>query len=112
MAVFQRPPETSCAIEPAGTSPVTVALDCSTTNRIAPELLGATTRVIVAGPLPELAPETVIQLGKPEMVQGQAGAVWMLTDKLPPAAGACNVVGETEYVQEVPDGAKRRIRLL
>ena len=59
-------------------------------------MLGETTRVTEAEPEPEDAPETVIQPGKPETVQGQEGVVWMLTVKLPPEAGACNVVGETE----------------
>ena len=61
----------------------------------APEL-GATTRVTVAEPAPEDAPETVIQLGRPETTQEQEAVVWMLAVRLPPEAGACNVVGETE----------------
>jgi hypothetical protein len=57
--------------------------------------LGATTRVTVAGPEPDDAPETVTQAGKPETIQEQEAVVWMVTVKLPPAAGACHVVGET-----------------
>jgi hypothetical protein len=52
--------------------------------------------MMVAGPVPEEAPETVIQPGKLETAQEQEGVVWMLTFKLPPGAGACNEVGETE----------------
>jgi hypothetical protein len=50
----------------------------------------------VADPAPEDAPETVIQLGRPETAQVQEAAVWMLKVKLPPEAGTGNVVGETE----------------
>jgi hypothetical protein len=63
--------------------------------RAVPEL-EATTRVTVAGPAPEDAPETLIQLGKPETVQVQEASVWMVKVKLPPAAGPCKAVGETE----------------
>jgi hypothetical protein len=58
--------------------------------------LGETRRARVAEAGPEDAPETVIQPGKPETVQGQEAAVWMLTATLPPEAGACNEAGETE----------------
>jgi hypothetical protein len=64
--------------------------------RVAPELLGKTARAKEAEPGPEDAAEAVIQAGKPETAHGQEAAVWMLTVKLPPEAGACNVVGETE----------------
>jgi len=50
----------------------------------------------VAEPVPEEAPETVIQLGKPETAQKQEAVVWMLMVKLPPRRGPANVVGETE----------------
>jgi hypothetical protein len=63
--------------------------------RAVPEL-GEAARVTVAEPTPEDGPKTAIQLGRPETVQGQAAVVWMLTTKLPPVAGACDVVGETE----------------
>ena len=68
---------------------------------IAEPELGGTTRVTVAEPAPEEAPETVIQLGRLETVQGQEAVVWILTVTLPPAAEACRVVGEAEYVQKV-----------
>src|ERR1039457_1078858 len=61
-----------------------------------PPALAATARVMVAVPAPEDAPETVIQLGKPETVQEQEGVVCMPTVKLRPEAGACNDVGATE----------------
>ena len=48
------------------------------------------------GTVPEDAPETIIQPGKPETAQKQEAAVWMATVTIPPEAGACNVVGETE----------------
>ena len=57
--------------------------------RGAPEL-GEATRVTVAEPAPEDAPETVIQPGKPETAHEQEAVVWMLTVRLPPEAGACN----------------------
>src|ERR1035438_8344182 len=57
--------------------------------RVAPEL-GKSSKVTVADPVPEAAPETVIQLGRPEIAQGQIAVVWMLTVRLPPAATACN----------------------
>ena len=63
---------------------------------IAEPELGATTRVTVAEPAPEDAPETVIQPGRLETAQGHAAPVWMLTVKLPPAAGACSEAGATE----------------
>jgi hypothetical protein len=80
--------------------------------RDAPELLGKTARATEAEPGPEDAAESVIQAGKPETAQGQEGAAWMLTAKLPPEAGTCKVVGETEYVQDEPAGVKTRMRLL
>ena len=40
----------------------------------APEVLAATMRAIVADPLPKLGPETVIQLGKLEIVHAQAAS--------------------------------------
>jgi hypothetical protein len=58
--------------------------------------LGEITRVTEAEPAPKDTPETVIQLGRAEIVQGQAAVVSMLTVRLPLEAGACNVVGETE----------------
>jgi uncharacterized protein YfaQ (DUF2300 family) len=58
--------------------------------------LGATTRVTEPEPVPEDAPETVIQLGRPETVQGQKAAVWTLAVRSPPEAGACNEAGATE----------------
>ena len=70
--------------------------------RAAP-LLGETARVTAAGPIrvavPELfagAPDTVIQLGRPEIVQEHEVVVWTLTVKSPPPTGACNEVGATE----------------
>ena len=72
-----------------------------------PELLGTTASVTEAEPAPEDAPETVIHPGKPETAQAQDAAVWMPTAKLPPEAGNCNAVGETEYVQEA--GVKTRM---
>ena len=75
----------------------------------APEL-GAATRVTVAEPEPDDAPETVIQLGKLETTQEQEAVVWMLTVKLPPVAGNCSEVGETEYQHAGPDGTKTRMR--
>jgi hypothetical protein len=60
------------------------------------EVLGATARVTVPGPVPELAPDTVIQLGNPEVVHEQEIGVWMVTVKLPPEAGACKETGATE----------------
>jgi hypothetical protein len=63
--------------------------------RAGPEL-GMTMRVTVAGPTPEDAPETLIQLGRPEIAYEQEVAVWMLTVKSPPKAGACSEAGETE----------------
>jgi len=63
---------------------------------VAPELFGKTARATLAEPGPEDAAEAVIQPGKPETAQGQEAAVWMRTVRLPPDAGACNVVGETE----------------
>ena len=59
-------------------------------------MLGKTARTTEAEPGPEDAAEAVIQAGKPEIAQGQEAVVWMPTVKLPPEAGACNVVGETE----------------
>src|ERR1017187_9547221 len=47
----------------------------------APPALGETARVMVAEPLPEDAPEAVIQLGKPETAHKQEGLVCMLTVK-------------------------------
>jgi hypothetical protein len=64
--------------------------------RVAPELLGKTARITEAEPGPEDRAEAVIQGGTPEIAQGQETVVWMPTVKLPPEAGACNVVGETE----------------
>jgi hypothetical protein len=63
--------------------------------RGAPEL-GETRKVTVAEAAPEDALETATQPGKPETVQGQEAAAWMLTVALPPEAGACNEVGETK----------------
>ena len=63
--------------------------------RGAPEL-GETTRVTVAEPAPEDAPETVIQPGRPETAQGQLVLVWMLTAKLPPEVETCGELGATE----------------
>jgi hypothetical protein len=59
---------------------------------------------------PEDAPEDAIQPGKPETAQVQEGAVWMVTVTMPPEAGACNVVGETEYVHGEPVGVRTRMR--
>jgi hypothetical protein len=59
--------------------------------RGAPELLGPTAREREAE-----AAETVIHPGTPETAHGQEGALWTLTVKLPPEAGNCNAVGETE----------------
>jgi hypothetical protein len=59
-------------------------------------VLAATINVTLAEPTPEAAPERVIQLGRAEIVQGQEAAVWMLTVRLPLAAGNCNDVGATE----------------
>ena len=80
--------------------------------RGAPELLGKTARATEAETAPEDAPETAIQPGKPETAQGQEAAVWMPTVRLPPAAGACKVVGETEYVHWDPVGLRTRMRWL
>jgi hypothetical protein len=63
--------------------------------RGAPEL-GETRRLIVAEVGPEDAPETVIQAGKPETIQGQEAVVCTVTATLPPEAGAWNEAGETE----------------
>jgi hypothetical protein len=68
--------------------------------RGAPVLFGPTAREREAEAAPEDAVETVIQPGTPETAQAQEAAVWTLTVKLPPEAGNCNAVGETEYVQE------------
>jgi hypothetical protein len=68
--------------------------------RVVPELLGKTARVTEAEAVPEDEAETVIQPGTPETAHGHEAALWTLTAKLPPEAGNCNAVGETEYVQE------------
>jgi len=47
-----------------------------------PELM-ATTRVTVAEPVPEAAPETVTQLGKFDTAQEQELVVWILTQSRP-----------------------------
>jgi hypothetical protein len=49
---------------------------------------------------PEDAVETVIQPGTPETAHRHEAAVWTKTVTLPPEAGNCHAVGETEYVQE------------
>jgi hypothetical protein len=64
--------------------------------RVVPELFGKTARAKEAEAAPVDAAETVIQPGKPEIAQGQDAAVWMPMATVPPEAGACSVVGETE----------------
>jgi hypothetical protein len=63
--------------------------------RAVPEL-GEITRVTVAEPTPEDAPETVTQPAKPAIVHGQKAAVWTATVEVPPAAGACSGAGVTK----------------
>ena len=46
------------------------------------------------------APDTVIQVGKPEIVQEHEMEVWTLTVKLPPGTGAVSEVGATKKAQE------------
>ena len=58
--------------------------------------MGETSSVIAAEAGPEDAPETVIQAGNPETVQGHEVVVCTVTDRLPPEAGAWNEAGETE----------------
>ena len=66
--------------------------------RLVPKLLGATTRVMVARPLPEPAPDTVIHSGSPGTDQEQRpeAAVWIASRKVPPEAGTCNEFGTME----------------
>ena len=64
--------------------------------RVVPELLGKTARATEAEAGPEDAAETVIQPGTPETSHGHEAAVWIPTVRLPPEAGACKLVGETE----------------
>ena len=64
--------------------------------RVAPELLGKTASATEAEPAPAGAVETVIQPGRPETAQVQEAAVWMVTVRPVPEAGACSVAGETE----------------
>jgi hypothetical protein len=72
-----------------------------------PELLGPAAREREAEAVPEDPVETVIQPGTTETAHRHEEAVWTLTAKLPPEAGNCNAVGETEYVQE--GGVKTRM---
>jgi hypothetical protein len=53
----------------------------------------ATTSVMVAGPVPELAPETVIQVGSPETLQAHVMAVVSVMGNVPPVAVAVTDVG-------------------
>ena len=69
--------------------------------------MGAATSVTVADPAPDPTPETAIQPGKARTAHEQEAAVWMLTVRLPPAKGACKVVGETVYVHGGPDGVTK-----
>ena len=56
----------------------------------APEL-AARTSVTVAEPVPEDAPDTVIQLGKLETAQEHIKVVWILTVKMSTKTGECKV---------------------
>jgi hypothetical protein len=62
-----------------------------TALRGAPEL-AATTSVTDPLPVPVEAPETVIQLGKPETAHVQLAVVWIPIGKEPPAAAGCSEV--------------------
>ena len=64
--------------------PATVRL----ASRAAPGL-AATTREMLAVPVPEVAPETVIQDGRPLTDQAQVEPVVMVSGTLPPAEFTC-----------------------
>ena len=57
------------------------------------------TSVTLAGPVPEEAPETVIQLGRPATDHWQQPPVCMPMFKSPPPTGVCSEVGVRVYVQ-------------
>lgn len=67
-------------------------------------LLGATTTRIVVGPVPDVAPEIVIQFGSPLTVQEQPELVRMPMGNVPPADVGASMFGDKVNVQveEVP----------
>src|SRR5262249_49992316 len=74
-------------------------------------VFAATTSVMVAGPIPELEPETVIQLGRPVTDHVQLAPVVSVMGKLPPAAVA-EIVVTLVTKEQAPEPVTTRPRLL